>query len=103
MTLAGLKKLVAQGKITSEERVVLILTGHTLKDSQYTIDYHRNELLTAEEAAEATPMQQAGHLALRKPPVVLDADSDVVLRALEEHMHVTSSLQAQAVPSVQPV
>src|SRR3984885_11405652 len=47
VTLAGIKKLVALGKVTREERAVLILTGHTLKDSQYTIDYHRNELFTA--------------------------------------------------------
>ena len=93
VTLAGLKKLVALGKVTREERAVLILTGHTLKDSQYTIDYHRNELLTAAEAAEATPLQQAEHAALRKPPVVLDADPDVVLRTLEEHMHVSKSVQ----------
>src|ERR1700678_3614527 len=54
VTLAGLKKLVAQGRVTPEERVVLILTGHTLKDSQYTIDYHRGELLTPAELAGAT-------------------------------------------------
>ena len=54
VTLAGLKKLVALGKITREERVVLILTGHTLKDSQYTIDYHRNELFTDAEKAQLT-------------------------------------------------
>jgi threonine synthase len=89
VTLAGLKKLVAQGKITPEERVVLILTGHTLKDSDYTINYHRNELLTEAEASHATPAQQAMHTALRKPPIVLDPESDVVLRALESHMKQT--------------
>src|SRR5207237_10568649 len=39
VTLAGLKKLVAQGRVQGGERVVLLLTGHTLKDPQYTIDY----------------------------------------------------------------
>ena len=93
VTLAGLKKLVAQGRITREERVVLILTGHTLKDSQYTIDYHRNELLKEAEAAQATPLQQAHHATLRKPPMVLDADPDVVLRTLESHMKLTQAVQ----------
>jgi threonine synthase len=93
VTFAGLKKLVAQGKITREERVVLILTGHTLKDSQYTIDYHRNELLTEAEAAEATPAQQAEHAVLRKPPVVLEADSDIVMHTLESHMKMLQSVQ----------
>lgn len=93
VTLAGLKKLVALGKVTREERAVLILTGHTLKDSQYTIDYHRNELLNASEVAEETPLQQAQHTALRKPPVVLEANPDVVLRALEAHMQLSHSVQ----------
>ncbi len=96
VTLAGIKKLVALGKVSREERAVLILTGHTLKDSQYTIDYHRNELLTAAEAAEATPLQQAQHAALRKPPLVLEANPDVVLRALESHMKIAQSVQHEA-------
>src|ERR1035437_5214229 len=86
VTLAGLKKLVAQGRVTSGERVVLILTGHTLKDSQYTIDYHRGELLTPTEMATATASERSQHDLLRKPPIVLEADESVVLGALEERM-----------------
>ena len=86
VTLAGLKKLVAHGKVTPEERVVLLLTGHTLKDSDYTIHFHREELLTAEESAGIAPADRALHAALRKPPMVLDADPDTVLRTLESHM-----------------
>jgi threonine synthase len=87
VTLAGLKKLVAQGKITREERVVLVLTGHTLKDSDYTINYHRNELFTEAENAAISADDQPLHAALRKPPIVLEAESDAVLRALESHMN----------------
>jgi len=86
VTLAGLKKLVAAGRVARGERVVLILTGHTLKDPQYTIDYHRGELLTAAEMASATPAGAARHAALRKPPMVLEADESVVLHALEAEM-----------------
>jgi threonine synthase len=86
VTLAGLKKLVAQRRVSPGERVVLVLTGHTLKDPQYTIDYHRGELLTPDELASATPAELASHAALRKPPIVLEADEAVVLRALEEQM-----------------
>ncbi len=82
-TLAGLKKLVASGHITSEERVVLILTGHTLKDPEYTIDYHRGSLLREDELASATLAQLHLHANLRKPPAVLDADTDAVLRTME--------------------
>jgi threonine synthase len=87
VTLAGLKKLVALGKVTREERAVLILTGHTLKDSAYTIDYHRDELFTEAEKAQLSPEDRERHAALRKPPTVLEADTNVVLRVLESHMN----------------
>ena len=51
VTLAGLKKLRAQGVVASGETVVLVLTGHTLKDADYTIDFHRGTLLSKEESA----------------------------------------------------
>jgi threonine synthase len=51
VTLAGLKKLQARDAIQSGETVVLLLTGHTLKDADYTIDFHRGTLLTDEEKA----------------------------------------------------
>ena len=57
VTLAGLKKLVKAGRVLEEDRVVLILTGHTLKDSDYTIDFHRGELL---DEAERAAMSGAG-------------------------------------------
>jgi threonine synthase len=79
VTLAGLKKLVRQGKIDSSETVVLLLTGHTLKDSEYTIDFHREMLLTAEERAGLER-----ELSLRRRATLsLDASPDAVLRVLE--------------------
>ena len=89
VTLAGLKKLVADGRAGTEERSVLILTGHTLKDSDYTIKYHRGELLTAAEEAEANAVERAQHVQLRKPPLVLDANLDTILRTLDEQMAVS--------------
>jgi threonine synthase len=95
VTLAGLRKLIALGKITPEERAVLILTGHTLKDSQYTIEYHRNELFTAAEKAQLTPANEARHASLRKPPIALEADTGVVLRTLESHINESHINQPQ--------
>jgi len=43
-SLVGVKKLVEQGIIKPEERVVGILTGHVLKDPDAVIDYHSNRL-----------------------------------------------------------
>jgi threonine synthase len=98
VTLAGLKKLVAAGRVTREERVVMVLTGHTLKDPQYTIDYHRGELLTAAEMAGATDSERAQHEALRKPPMVLEADEAVVLKALEARMATANAEDMQTTP-----
>jgi threonine synthase len=79
VTLAGLKKLRAENKIAGSESVVLVLTGHTLKDADYTIDFHRGTLLTDKE--------KAGHEAeldrLRRNAVVVDATPAAVLAALE--------------------
>jgi threonine synthase len=82
VTLAGLKKLVGDGRVGAEETAVLLLTGHTLKDPEYTIKYHRGELL---EPEEVTVEDAVRHAALRREPVVLDASADAVLRAIETH------------------
>ncbi len=79
VTLAGLKKLVGQGKVSVNESVVLLLTGHTLKDSDYTIQFHRGELLTASEAA---PLQAEIDV-VRRNPIEMDASADQVLREVD--------------------
>ncbi len=80
VTLAGLKKLVKSGFVRPTESVVLILTGHLLKDPEYTIKFHRGDLSVPRMADEQ-------FLALtrkeRKSPVVLDASADAVLLELE--------------------
>jgi threonine synthase len=45
-------------------------------------------LLTDAEIAEETPLEAAQHAALRKPPVVLEAESDLVMHTLESHMKI---------------
>jgi threonine synthase len=60
-TLAGLKKLVSAGFVKSAETVVLVLTGHMLKD----VDY----------------MKQAPGQSLPGP---MEADSDTVVKTLEK-------------------
>jgi threonine synthase len=80
VTLAGLKKLSAQGKIGSSETVVLVLTGHTLKDADYTIDFHRGTLLTAEESAGL----EAEIAGLQRNAQVVEATPAAVLAALKD-------------------
>lgn len=79
VTLAGLKKLRQQGKMTAEESVVLLLTGHTLKDSDYTIQFHRGDLLTEPESAPVAA--ELGTLC--RNTVEMEARVDDVLRELE--------------------
>ena len=57
-TLAGLKNLVRSGFVRRTESVVLILTGHCLKDPEYTLD-------------------------MRKPALAIDADPAAVIQLLE--------------------
>lgn len=80
VTLAGLKKLVKSGFVQRQETVVLILTGHLLKDPEYTIHFHRGDLRVPGMSDDEF---QAFTAAQRKPPLVLDANADAVLRALE--------------------
>jgi threonine synthase len=79
VTLAGLKKLRRSGFVTPGESVVLILTGHLLKDPDFTIKFHRGDLF-AGTPAEAEAAQTKS---LQRAPVVLDANLGTVIAALE--------------------
>src|SRR5215472_12577121 len=74
VTLAGLKKLVKQGFVKPDQSVVLVLTGSLLKDPDFTIDFHRGEMLGEKHTALE---------ALRHAPMVLDASLDAVIQTLE--------------------
>jgi len=79
VTLAGLKKLRAEGKVASSDIVVLVLTGHTLKDAEYTIGFHSGTLLTEQE----TVGREREVEALRRNAVVVEASPDAVLDVLK--------------------
>ena len=53
MTLAGLKKLRRSGFVKPGESVVLILTGHLLKDPDFTIKFHRGDLFRGNSRTSA--------------------------------------------------
>jgi threonine synthase len=79
VTLAGLKKLVAEGKVAASDSVVLLLTGHTLKDADYTINFHRGTLLSESESAG-----HEGELtSLQRNAVVVEPTAAAVLAALK--------------------
>jgi threonine synthase len=78
VTLAGLKKLVRQGFVKPQESIVLVLTGHLLKDPDYTMEFHRGDLFQGDSQASAALEP------LRRPPIVLDATLDAVIQVLEQ-------------------
>jgi threonine synthase len=78
VTLAGLKKLVKQGFINRNESVVLILTGHMLKDPDFTIKFHRGDLFSDKNMEAAILKEQ------QRAPIVLDANPEAVLKVLEQ-------------------
>ena len=79
VTLAGLKKLRAKSLIGSSDVVVLVLTGHTLKDADYTIDFHRGTLLSEEEKAGVESLIEP----LRRNAVSVEATASAVLDAMK--------------------
>ncbi|HUO15797.1 MAG TPA: threonine synthase [Verrucomicrobiae bacterium] len=79
VTLAGLKKLIQCGFVKPDESVVLVLTGNLLKDPDFTIEFHRGELFKEIERGAGASLK-----AVRRPPIVLDATLDAVMKTLEQ-------------------
>jgi threonine synthase len=79
VTLAGLKKLVKQGFVAPNESVVLILTGHTLKDADFTLKFHRGDLF------DGTPFQAEGKSLkpYQRSPLVLEPSVEAVIDLLK--------------------
>ena len=79
VTLAGLKKLRQRGFVKPGETVILVLTGHLLKDPDFTIKFHRGDLFEGTlQEREAVHTKQ-----LQRAPVVLDASLGAVISALD--------------------
>jgi threonine synthase len=78
VTLAGLKKLVKQGFVKPHEMVVLVLTGHALKDADFTLKFHRGDLFTG------TPYESESKILkpLQRSPLVLEPSVDAVVELL---------------------
>lgn len=75
VTLAGLKKLVRSGFVGRGQQVVLILTGHLLKDPEFTLKFHRGDLFPQEEPALREH---------QRAPIAMEADVTAILKALEQ-------------------
>jgi threonine synthase len=84
-TVAGCKKLVAKRVIKKTDTVVCILTGHLLKDPDYTVEFHRDELyLDADRKTSVTGKQKIKTKGLSNSPVKLPADADKIMSYIEK-------------------
>ena len=79
-SVAGAKKLVAEGVIAPGERVVCILTGHQLKDPTATVAYHTADQKTFDEVLGSRGVRSAA-FANRAVPVPNDLDE--IIKAIK--------------------
>ncbi len=79
--VAGTRKLVRQGVIGPDQRVVCILTGHALKDPNITVAYHTK---TDEQLREKYGDYGVERAAFANRPRVVEDDMDAIVRAIEE-------------------
>jgi threonine synthase len=84
-TVAGIKQLVASGVIGSDEDVVAVLTGHILKDTDYAINYHQEELYTHDGAADKTKEERRLVGTYSNPPARVKATKTAILEGLRRH------------------
>ncbi|MGL4593887.1 MAG: threonine synthase [Thermoguttaceae bacterium] len=79
-SVAGARKLRAEGIIDKKERVVCILTGHQLKDPNATVAYHGTDHKFFEDVLGkrgVTTTEYANH------PISVPNDLDVIIRTLK--------------------
>jgi threonine synthase len=78
VTLAGIRKMTADGRIDPDEDVLAVLTGHVLKDPDYTVNYHRGALSFTDKAGNKIAL--ASNFSSRWLQV--DAARDAITKAL---------------------
>jgi threonine synthase len=78
VTLAGMRKLVRQGFVRPNQSVVLVLTGHPLKDPEYTLRFHRGDLF----AGAPYPIEGRATQPMGRAPVVLEPKASAVIELL---------------------
>lgn len=78
VTLAGIRKMVAAGSIQPDEDVVAILTGHVLKDPDYTVNYHTGKLSFTNRSGVRVAIESRHANAFTRAP----AERGAIMKAL---------------------
>ncbi|MGH9883613.1 MAG: threonine synthase, partial [Pyrinomonadaceae bacterium] len=84
-TVAGIKRLVAAGFIKPDDDVVAVLTGHVLKDTEYAINYHRDELYAPDSSEHQTKEERRLAGSYRNPPAQVKATKAAILEHLRRN------------------
>ena len=91
-TVAGIRKLVQNKVIQPGETVVAILTGHLLKDTDYVVKYHSDNLYLQDDGgSSAKGLSIAGTFANK--PVRVEAKCDSIKEAIEKVQHERPALR----------
>ncbi|MFQ6059325.1 MAG: threonine synthase [Anaerolineae bacterium] len=90
-TIAGLKRILAEGTdvpLSPSEDVVVILTGHLLKDPDYTVRYHLGELYE-DYVTETTVIRRSGRIqsTYANRPLEVPADKEAILQVIKERLN----------------
>ncbi len=80
-SVAGAKRLVAEGVIGRDERVVCILTGHQLKDPDATVGYHGMDAALYEKYLKNRGVTETPYA---NRPVTVDNDLDAIIAAIQK-------------------
>ncbi len=84
-TVAGIRRLVANGFIGPNADVVAVLTGHILKDTDYAIHYHQDKLFTHDRAPDKTKEDRRIAGTYSNPPARVKATKAAILEGLRRH------------------
>jgi threonine synthase len=60
-----------------------VLTGHVLKDTDYAIKYHREDLFTPDRAADKTKEERRISATYSNPPRRVKAEAKAILQELD--------------------
>lgn len=81
-SVAGVKRLVEEGVIGRDDRVVCILTGHQLKDPNATVAYHTADRELFDTVLGSRGVKRAAHA---NRAVTVANDLDKIIEAIETH------------------
>jgi len=81
-SVAGVKRLVEEGVIGRDDRVVCILTGHQLKDPNATVAYHTADREFFDDVLGSRGVDRAAYA---NRAVTVANDLDKIIEAIENH------------------